>query len=83
MEANWIDGLILNHRMRIVRVHTEVQLVRGRITALIGINRVGLILRVDRWRTADRTTRDAHTSWQIRMCFPGDDGGRGVPRVAT
>ena len=83
MEANGIDGLVLNHRVRIDRIHTEVQLVRGRITALIGVNRVGLVQRIDRRCATDRTTRDAHAGWQSRVCFPGDDGGRGVPRVAT
>ena len=70
MEANGVDGLVLNHGVRVVRVHTEVQLVRGRITALIGVNRVGLILGVDRRCTADRTARDAHAGWQSRVCFP-------------
>ena len=70
METYWIDGLILNHRMRIVRIHTEVQLVRGRITALIGVNRVRLVQRIDRRCTADRTTRDTHASRQSRVCFP-------------
>ena len=83
MKANWIDGLILNHRMRIVRIHAEVQLVRGRITALIGVNRVRLVQRIDRWCTTDRTARDAHACRQSRVCFPSDDGGRGVPRIAT
>ena len=83
MEANWIDGLILNHRMRIVRIHTEVQLVRGRITALIGVNRVGLILGVDRRCTADRTARDAHACRQSRVRLPRGDGGRGVPRIGS
>ena len=83
MEANWIDGLILNHRMRIVRIHTEVQLVRGRITALIGVNRVGLILRVDRWCTADRTARDAHASRQSRVCFPCGGKSSRIPNIGT
>ena len=63
MEANWINRLILNHRVRIVRVHAEVQFVRGRITALIGIDRVGLIGRIDRRCSADFAIRDAHASW--------------------
>ena len=69
--------------MRIVRIHTEVQLVRGRITALIGVNGVGLILRVDRRCAADRTTRDAHTGRQSRVCVPYDRGGRGIPGIAA
>ena len=83
MEANWIDGLILNHRMRIVRIHTEVQLVRGRIAALVGVNRVGLILRVDRRCAADRTSRDAHAGRQSRVCCPGNSGGRSIPGVVA
>ena len=70
MEANCIDGLVLNHRVRIVRVHAEVQFVRGRITALIGIDRVGLVECIHRRCTADRTARDAHAGWQSRVCFP-------------
>ena len=63
MEANWIDGLVLNHRMRIVRIHTEVQFMRGRITALIGVNRVRLVVRIDRRCSADFAIRDAYASW--------------------
>ena len=83
MEANWINRLVLNDRVRIVRIHAEVQLVRGRITALIGVNRVGLIGRIDRRCAADRTARDAHAGRQSRVCFPSDDGGRGIPGVAA
>ena len=83
MEANWINRLVLNDRVSVVRVHTEVQFVRGRITALIGINRVGLILRIDRRCAANDTGRDAHASRQSRVCFPSNEGGRGIPRVAT
>ena len=63
MEANWIDGLVLNHRMRIVRIHAEVQFMRGRITALVGVNRVRLVVRIDRRCSADFAIRDAHASW--------------------
>ena len=83
MEANRVDGLILNHRMRVVRIHTEVQLVRGRITALIGVNRVGLVIGIDRRCTADRTSRDAHAGWQSRVCFPCDDGRGRVPGIVS
>ena len=55
MEANWINRLVLNDRVRIVCIHAEVQFVRGRITALIGVNRVGLIGRIDRRCAADGT----------------------------
>ena len=60
MEANGIDGLVLNDRVSVRGIHTEVQLVRGRITALVRVNRVGLVQRIDRRCAADRTTRDAH-----------------------
>ena len=72
MEANGIDGLVLNDRVRIVRIHAEVQLVRGRVAALIGVNRVGLVQSVDRRRTADDAGRDAHAGWQCRMRAPRD-----------
>ena len=62
MEANWINRLVLNHRVSVRGIHAEVQLVRGRITALIGVNRVGLIGGIDRRCAANRTARDAHTS---------------------
>ena len=81
MEANRVDGLVLNHGVRVVRVHTEVQLVRGRIAALIGINRVGLVHRIDRWCTADRTARDAHAGRQSRVCVPCDRGSIRIHRV--
>ena len=55
MEANWINRLVLNDRVSVRGIHTEVQLVRGRITALIGVNRVGLIGRIDRRCAADGT----------------------------
>ena len=83
MEANWINRLVLNDRVRIVRIHAKVQLVRGRITALIGVNRVGLIGRIDRRCAANRTTRDAHAGRQSRVCFPCDDGGCGIPGVVA
>ena len=83
MEADGVDGLVLENRVRIVRVHTEVQFVRGRITALVGVNRVGLILGVDRRCATNRTARDAHAGWQSRVC-PPCDGGRGrVPGIVS
>ena len=62
MEANRINGLVLNHRVSVRGIHAEVQLVRGRITALIGIDRVGLIGRIGRRCAADFAIRDAHAS---------------------
>ena len=62
MEANWINRLVLNDRVRVRGIHAEVQLLRGRITALIGIDRVGLIGRIDRRCSADFAIRDAHAS---------------------
>ena len=79
MEANWINRLVLNDRVSVRGIHAEVQLVRGRVTALIGVNRVGLVQRIDRRCAADRTTRDAHAGWQSRVCFPSGGSGRGVP----
>ena len=71
MEANWINRLVLNDRVRIVRIHAEVQLVRGRIAALIRVNRVGLIVRIDR-RCA--------TDVPPEMLMPAGNGGS-VSRV--
>ena len=62
MEANWINRLVLNDRVSVRGIHAEVQLVRGRIAALIGVNRVGLIVGVNRRCTADFAIRDAHAS---------------------
>ena len=70
MEANWINRLVLNDRVSVRGIHTEVQLVRGRITALIGVNRVGLIVGVDRRCATDGTARDAHTSRERWFGFP-------------
>ena len=62
MEANWINRLVLNDRVSVRCIHAEVQLVRGRIAALIGVNRVRLIVGVNRRCTADFAIRDAHAS---------------------
>ena len=70
MEANRIDGLVLNHRVSVRGIHTEVQFVRSRITALIGVNRVGLIGGIDRRCATDGTARDAHTSREWWFGFP-------------
>ena len=60
MEANWINRLVLNDRVSVRGIHAEVQLVRGRIAALVGVNRVSLIVRINRRCTANRATCDAH-----------------------
>ena len=70
MEANGINRLVLNDRVRIVRIHGEVQLVRGRETTLIGENRVGLVQSIDRRCATDRTARDAHAGRQSRVYLP-------------
>ena len=83
MEANRVDGHVFYNRMWIVSIHAEVQLVRGRIIALIGVNRVPFGSAHRPTVYADHTTRDAHASRQSRVCFPGDKGGCGVPGIAA
>ena len=65
METNWIDCLVLNDRVRIDRIHAEVQLVRCRITALIGLNSLGLVGSIDRRCTANcaRAAVDIQAGW--------------------
>ena len=61
MEANGIDGLVLNDRVCVVRIDAEVQFMRGGITALIGVNRVGLIVGINRRCSTDDAVRDTHS----------------------
>ena len=66
VEADRIDRQVLDHGVGVVRVHAEVQLGRGRVTALAGMDRVGLVEGVDRWSAADgaRAAVDGQAGWK-------------------
>ena len=70
VEADRIDRQVLDHGVGVVRVHAEVQLVRGRITALVGMDRVGLVEGVDRRRAAYDAVRDGHARWEGGVRLP-------------